>query len=125
MSSPSRSSSTVYTGVVDGIVRLDFASTDDLIGSNSHWYRDNLSMDINSITGDYRRVSSHRAEEKILELSGYERPSLENKSTSAKLRSQIPFWSMNETDEQRERKTGWDRRWMRVDQNPSWRPGRG
>lgn len=117
MSSPSPSSSTIYAGVVDGIVRLDFASTDDLLGRNSQWYRDHIALDDTRSSARYR-------EEKILDLSGYERPTSENKIESAKLRSQSSLWNLTEADEERERDTEWDRRWKRLDQNPSWRSGR-
>uniref|UniRef100_A0A093UTI2 DNA excision repair protein ERCC-8 n=1 Tax=Talaromyces marneffei PM1 TaxID=1077442 RepID=A0A093UTI2_TALMA len=126
MSSPSPTSSTVYTGVVDGVVRLDFGSTDDFLDENtSNWYQDYLDMDGNDISKDLStnraRKNHSTAREKILELSGYERPSPENRSASAKLRSQVPFWSLSETDEKKEKESGWDRRWRRLDENQSWR----
>jgi hypothetical protein len=126
MSSPSPTSSTVYTGVVDGVVRLDFGSTDDLLGDNtSNWYQNYLDLDGNDIakntSSNPARNHHSTAGSRILELSGYERPSPENKSASAKLRSQVPFWSLSEADERREKESGWDRRWRRLDENQSWR----
>lgn len=126
MSSPSPFSSTVYTGVVDGLVRLDFGSTDDLLGENtSNWYQDYLDLNDNDIakltSSNHARGRQPKDRERILELSGYERPSPENKSASAKLRSQVPFWSLSAADAKREKEDGWDRRWRRLDENPSWR----
>lgn len=126
MSSPSPTSSTVYTGVVDGVIRLDFGSTDDLLGDNtSNWYQDYLDLDAHDIAQNpsSNPGRNHRPKdgEGILALSGYERPSFENKSASAKLRSQVPFWGLNEADEKREKESGWDRRWRRLDENQSWR----
>jgi len=126
MSSPSPTSSTVYTGIVDGVVRLDFGSTDDLLGYNtSNWYQDYLDLDDNDIAKNPSlnpaRQNLLTAGERILQLSGYERPSPENKSASAKLRSQVPFWSLSDADEKREKESGWDRRWRRLDENQSWR----
>lgn len=128
MSSPSPSSSTIYTGIVDGIVRLDFASTDDLTGTNSDWYHDNLALSLNttmdfSDNKDNGRLRGHNryGGEKILELSGYERPSPENMSASAKLRTQKPFWDVTEKDVLVEQETGWDRRWRRLDEGGFWR----
>jgi hypothetical protein len=126
MSSPSPTSSTVYTGVVDGVVRLDFGSTDDLLGDNtSNWYQDYLDLKGNDIakntSSNSARHGHSTARERILELSGYERPSPENKSASAKLRTQVPFWSLSDADAKREKESGWDRRWRRLDENQSWR----
>ncbi|KAL1970642.1 hypothetical protein VTN77DRAFT_4286 [Rasamsonia byssochlamydoides] len=128
MSSPSPSSSTIYTGIVDGIVRLDFASTDDLTGSNSEWYRDNLALGLKTMMENNSNHNSksagaqnHSGGEKILELSGYERPSPDNMSASAKLRAQKPFWDVTEKDVLTEQETGWDRRWKRLDEGGFWR----
>jgi hypothetical protein len=126
MSSPSSTSATVYTGIVDGVIRLDFGSTDDLLYRNSStWYQDHLDLDTNDIAKQTSRTLAQRHrprfKEKVLELSGYERPSPENKSASAKLRSQLPFWGLSEADEIRERESGWDRRWRRLDETQSWR----
>lgn len=128
MSSPSSTSATVYTGIVDGVVRLDFASTDDLLSSSSSsdWYQDYLDLKNNNIrSGMTEQLApaqrTTNKKDRVLELSGYERPSPENKSASAKLRSQVPFWELSETDERRELESGWDRRWKRLDENQSWR----
>jgi hypothetical protein len=126
MSSPSPSSSTIYTGIVDGIVRLDFAATDDLTGSNSEWYHKNLALDLSTMMENQHNNNnrpagrSHRGED-VLELSGYERPRPENMSASAKLRTQKPFWDVTEKDVQTERETGWDRRWRRLEEGGFWR----
>ncbi|KAH8700506.1 F-box domain protein [Talaromyces proteolyticus] len=119
MSSPSSTSATVYTGIVDGVMRLDLGSTDDLIGAGSAWYQNHLDISMEEI--NMKSDPAQPAEDRLLELSGYERPSPESKSTSAKLRTQVPLWSLSEIDEVRERETGWDRRWRRLDENSSWR----
>lgn len=112
MSSPSPTSATVYAGVVDGVVRLDFGSTDDLLNPNTRgWYQDHLNLDGQDVDDP----------ERILELRGYERPKPGSHHDCTKLRSQIPFVSVSKSDEQREKESGWDRRWRRVDENPSWR----
>lgn len=116
MSSPSSTSATVYTGIVDGVIRLNLGSTDDLLNENtSTWHQDYL--DLSTSNPENRQINA----DKVLDLSGYERPSMENKSASAKLRCQVPFWSLSEADEIRESASGWDRRWRRLDENQSWR----
>jgi hypothetical protein len=121
MSSPSPTSSTIYTGVLNGVMRLNLGSTDDLLGSSSNWYQNHLDLTVDDINQNSNSAPSPIGDLKIMGLSGYERPSPEVKSASAKLRSQVPFYSISETDRLRESETGWDRRWRRVDENQSWR----
>lgn len=122
MSSPSSTSSTIYTGILNGVMRLNLGSSDDILDSSSNWYQNHLDLTFDDINLNSSSAPSPIGDLKIIGLSGYERPSPEVKSASAKLRSQVPFWSINETDRIRERETGWDRRWRRVDENQSWRP---
>ncbi|RAL00406.1 F-box domain protein [Aspergillus ibericus CBS 121593] len=112
MTSPSPSSPTIYTGVADGVVRLDFTSTDDLHGPCKSWYRDPLSIDLNT-------HSRTKRADRILELSGYERP--ENTTASITLRTQQTFRSVGEDDVLGEEVTGWDRRWQRLEKPGAWR----
>ncbi|KAJ9403842.1 hypothetical protein DTO045G8_8405 [Paecilomyces variotii] len=114
MSSPSPSSATVYAGVVDGIVRLDFASTDDLTGSCRTWYETNLALDLNT-------SKSAPPGQRILDLSGYERPGPEEMGRSARLRTQKAFHELTDDDVLHERETGWDRRWKRLEEDAAWR----
>ncbi|OOF97216.1 hypothetical protein ASPCADRAFT_143473 [Aspergillus carbonarius ITEM 5010] len=112
MTSPSPSSPTIYTGIADGVVRLDFASTDDLNGPCKNWYRDPLSIDLST------HIRTPRAG-RILELSGYERP--ENTTASITLRTQQTFRSIGDDDLVSEQVTGWDRRWERLEKPGAWR----
>lgn len=122
MSSPSILSPTIYTGVADGVFRLDFASTDDLTGPCRQWYHSQLGLDLNnSNSTNNNDHSSSRRPDRILELSGYERPDPQHHSRSLKLRTQQPFSSIGADDVANERETGWDRRWERLEQPGAWR----
>ncbi|KAI9371522.1 hypothetical protein BJX61DRAFT_511251 [Aspergillus egyptiacus] len=113
MSSPSLLSPTIYTGIAGGVVRLDFASTDDLAGPSQGWYRDLLDLDL-----------EHKGSRKlndVLDLSGYERPDSNDTTTCSKLRSQQPFWTVDERNVINEQATGWDRRWKPLDEPGAWR----
>ncbi|KAI9931759.1 hypothetical protein MW887_010338 [Aspergillus wentii] len=114
MSSPSPSSPTVYTGVENGIFRLDFASTDDLHGSSRRWYQDYLSC-------DPTMSQAAAAPDRIVELSGYERPEPEDLTTTSKLRIQQPFRAIEQQDVWNEVVTGWDRRWVKLGAEAAWR----
>jgi len=116
MSSPSAVSPTIYAGVVDGVFRLDFASSDDLASSSFQWYEDSLALDLNV---DLNSASS--APDRVLELSGYERPEPDDLTTTSKLRTQQPFWAISNDDVRNEVVTGWDRRWERLDKEAPWR----
>lgn len=59
--------------------------------------------------------------ERTLPLSGYERPSPEEMHRSAKLRVQKPFSLLTEEDVRNEHETGWDRRWLRLEEDGAWR----
>lgn len=116
MSSPSALSPTIYAGVVDGVFRLDFTSTDDLASDSYQWYEDSIALDLNADVNNSPSVP-----DRVLELSGYERPEAEDLSTTSKLRSQQPFWDVGGEDVRNEMVTGWDRRWERLDQEAPWR----
>ena len=120
MTSPSILSPTIYTGVADGVFRLDFASTDDLTGPCRQWYHSQLGLDLNN-SNSPNNDSSSRRPDRILELSGYERPDPRHHSRSLKLRTQQPFSSIGADDVVNERETGWDRRWERLGQPGAWR----
>ncbi|KAK2756219.1 hypothetical protein FQN54_005627 [Arachnomyces sp. PD_36] len=67
LTSPSPSSSTLYAGVENNLVRLDFASTDDLSGPWGSWYNDNLDLDLDL---------SGKRNDNVLSVSCYERPQM-------------------------------------------------
>ncbi|KAL6232310.1 hypothetical protein BDW75DRAFT_22485 [Aspergillus navahoensis] len=115
MSSPSLLSPTVYTGIAGGIVRLDFASTDDLIGPNNSWYRDAIDLDLSYNTDTQNYTNG------IIELSGYERPDSRDTTTCSKLRSQVPFGAVDDQNIANELATGWDRRWKPLEAPGAWR----
>ncbi|PWY82902.1 F-box domain protein [Aspergillus heteromorphus CBS 117.55] len=112
MSSPSPSSPTIYTGIADGVVRLDFVSTDDLYGPCKEWYRNPLMLDPGN-------VSDWNQPDRVLEVAGYDRP--ETLSASLALRSQVPFVTINEENIDDEQRTGWDRRWEKIPESGAWR----
>ncbi|KAL3470578.1 hypothetical protein BJX99DRAFT_267327 [Aspergillus californicus] len=115
MSSPSLLSPTIYTGIAGGVMRLDFASTDDLTGPNQDWYRNTLDL-----YPEPRAGGSKNAAE-VLELSGYERPDSRDTTTCSKLRTQQPFWAVDDRGIANEQATGWDRRWKPLDEPGAWR----
>ncbi|RDH33049.1 hypothetical protein BDQ94DRAFT_170730 [Aspergillus welwitschiae] len=117
MTSPSSSSPTIYTGVADGVVRLDFASTDDLLGPCQDWYREPLLLS-NGVRLD-NTVAHTRSADRVLDLSGYERP--EDTTASITLRTQQPFVFVGVEDGLAEEITGWDRRWERLEKPGAWR----
>ncbi|GFF29625.1 hypothetical protein IFM46972_02684 [Aspergillus udagawae] len=111
MSSPSPSSSSIYTGIVDGVMRLDFASSDDLTGPSQTWYRDYFGL-----CSDLTRPATQA--DRIIELSGYER---RDSTSASKLRTQQPFAQIGPDDIEHEKNTGWDRRWQRLGPPGAWR----
>lgn len=111
MSSPSPSSSTIYTGIVDGVMRLDFASSDDLTGPAQAWYRDYFGL-----SADLTHPATQA--DRIVELSGYER---RDSTSASKLRTQQPFARIGPSDIEHEKNTGWDRRWQPSGPPGAWR----
>ncbi|KAA8648534.1 hypothetical protein EYZ11_001127 [Aspergillus tanneri] len=116
MSSPSALSPTIYTGIADAVVQLDFASTDDLTGPCREWYQNTLDIDSFDLNAD-----SSSSPNQILGLSGYERPDPRNPTQFSKLRVQQPFSSVGEDDILNEKFTSWDRRWKRLEETGAWR----
>lgn len=118
MSTPSLSSPTVYTGIVDHVLRLDFASTDDLTGPAKEWYSHNLDLGINMGT-----PRSAPASEDVMNLAGYERPDPDDLTTTSKLRTQHRwFWPREgENGHHDMGDTGWDRRWEDLEEPGAWR----
>lgn len=116
MSSPSALSPTIYAGVVNGVFRLDFASTDDLASASHQWYEDSVALDLNA---DVNAAAS--VPDRIVELSGYERPEADDMTTTSKLRTQQPFSVAFKGDASGEIATGWDRRWEVLDRKAPWR----
>ncbi|KAJ5403481.1 hypothetical protein N7509_003352 [Penicillium cosmopolitanum] len=116
MSTPSPSSPTVYTGVVDGIIRLDFASTDDLTGPVKEWYDYNLGLGV-----EKGQPGVAAAEDQVFKIAGYERPAQDDYTTTSKLRTQHGYWYMMPNDLENEVVTGWDRRWEPLAKPGAWR----
>ncbi|CAI7621530.1 unnamed protein product [Penicillium glandicola] len=116
MSSPSPSSPTVYTGIVDGVVQLDFASTDDLTGRQKEWYESNLDLGVNTGPGVLPRWNAE-----AFNLAGYERPDEDDFATTSKLRNQRAFSDLEPGDAARETHTGWDCRWEMLEEPGAWR----
>ncbi|KAJ5328305.1 hypothetical protein N7452_008695 [Penicillium brevicompactum] len=116
MSTPSPSSPTVYAGIVDGVVRLDFASTDDLTGPRKEWFEQNLDLRVN--TGQEFSADFNTS---TLNLAGYERPDEDDLSTTSVLRRQREFWKTGPADAGLESGTGWDRRWEHLEEPGAWR----
>lgn len=119
MSTPSASSQTVYTGIVDGVVRLDFASMDDLAGPAKEWYDRNLNL-----TLPYKNetsVSTAPDQNGVLRLAGFERPDPEDLTTTSKLRTQSEGLSLNAEVNLKTDDTGWDWRWQPLSEPGAWR----
>lgn len=116
MSTPSPSSPTVYAGIVEGVVRLDFASTDDLTGPAKDWYDYNLDLGV-----DKGQPSVSVEPEKVFRMAGYERPDPDDLTTTSKLRTQHGFWYPDTRHIQHEVMTGWDRRWEPLEKPGAWR----
>lgn len=116
ISTPSPSSPTVYTGIVDGIVRLDFASTDDLTGSQKDWFDFNLDLGVN--TGS---EPSTDLNDQALNLAGYERPDEDDFSTTSVLRRQQEFCKTWSADGRFQADTEWDQRWEHLEEPGAWR----
>jgi hypothetical protein len=122
MSSPSPLSPTIYAGIADGVVRLDFASTDDLTGPHKSWYRDNIDLDLERLDdSSASKYSKTAIPERILELSGYERSEIYDTTRTSMLRAQQPFHDIGNEDVENERLTGWDRRWKPLAKPGAWR----
>jgi hypothetical protein len=118
MSTPSPTSPTIYTGIVDGIVRLDLASTDDLTGPRKAWYEDNLGLGLNTGPGPSPDVTRD-----AIDLAGYERPDMKGvgaTSVTSKLRNQRAFWKISSSFDE-EDGDGWDLRWEPLAVAGAWR----
>lgn len=107
LSSPSTSSSTLYAGVENNLVRLDFAATDDLTGPSASWYNDNLGLDL-SLDGG--------GDDDVLSVACYERPPVEDMDRGIQLLRQESFAKEVSGEAGRGKKEGvvmegWDRRW--------------
>ena len=97
LSTPSPASPTVYAGVENYIIQLDFVSTDDVQKGR---------QDLSTIGLDYEKKSKQQ----ILNLSCYERPRPGYESTdTVLLRNQVPWNGSRVEDGVTE--DGWDERW--------------
>ena len=110
MSMPSPSSPTVYTGRASGLIRLDFASTDDLIGPAKEWYDYNLNLGFDAEMKPEDGSS-------FFTVAGYERPDPRDLTTTWKLRKQHSSWK----DARKGVVTGWDHRWEALEKPGAWR----
>ncbi|PGG99522.1 hypothetical protein GX51_06262 [Blastomyces parvus] len=126
MSLPSPSSSTVYVGVEANVIRLDFASTDDITGPHRHWYEQNLGLgldvdgtayaDANADKGTHLPVHSSNSAVRPFDLSCYERPLPEDRGKGVKLMMQHSLYKVVESwerggDGAPREVPGWDPRW--------------
>jgi len=111
LSTPSPSSPTVYAGIENHVIQLDFASTDDLVGKGSGLINPPLGVKDNH--------------EHILNLSCYERPREGHESTDPVLLRKQVDWTENlssRDDASWKRAStpgqggyvekGWDERWL-------------
>lgn len=119
MSTPSASSQTVYTGIVDGVVRLDFACMDDLAGPAKEWY--NRNIDLNLLLESENSSSSTPDQGAVLRLAGFERPDPDDLTTTSKLRTQREKLSLNPEGHPKMDDTGWDWRWQPLIEPGAWR----
>ncbi|KAL2370096.1 F-box domain-containing protein [Blastomyces gilchristii SLH14081] len=127
MSVPSPSSSTVYVGVEANVIRLDFASTDDITGPHRQWYEQNLGLgldvdatayaDANAGIGNHLPVHSSSSSVRPFDLSCYERPLPEDRGKGVKLMMQhslhkvVGSWERDGDGANQGRVPGWDPRW--------------
>ncbi|KKZ63569.1 hypothetical protein EMCG_02106 [[Emmonsia] crescens] len=133
MSLPSPSSSTVYVGVEANVIRLDFASTDDIAGPHRQWYEQNLGLglDLDVVAdaepgigtgagpGSDNHIPVHVYDSSMrpFDLSCYERPLPEDRGKGVKLMMQHPLYKVVSNWESRcdgadqGGVTGWDQRW--------------
>ncbi|KAJ6119367.1 hypothetical protein N7523_003647 [Penicillium sp. IBT 18751x] len=120
MSTPSPSSQTVYTGIVDGVVRLDFASMDDLAGPTKEWYESVLDLNLPHKTEMSSKATSDPSS--VLRLAGFERPDPDDLTTTSKLRTQTEEWCLDpESHLNKTEDTGWDWRWQPLSEPGAWR----
>lgn len=125
LSAPSPSSPSVFAGIENYVIQLDFLSTDDATGSRSRFF-------------DFGLGVKDEAPDDILNLSCYERPRLGHESTDAILlrkqvewpgtsrrKRQTPHRASNGTESNAE--PGWDERWRlatydrRITNGAGWR----
>jgi hypothetical protein len=110
LSSPSPASPTVYAGVENHIIQLDFASTDD-IQRGQH----NLSA--------FGLDAGRKNKEQILNLSCYERPRPGHETTDTVLLRNQCSWNTSQLEDG-VTQDGWDERWRLATwdrRNGTWR----
>jgi hypothetical protein len=111
LSSPSSTSPTIYAGVANQVLQLDTLSTDDV--RNDRQKASNYGFNL--------RPAS---EDRILNLSGYERPRLGHESTDTViLRNQVD-WNRSPSEDH-PKVAGWDERWTPVTDGHRGRRWRG
>lgn len=110
LSAPSPTSPTVYAGVENHVIQLDFASTDDVQKG-----RQNLST--------FGVDPGRKTQEQILNLSCYERPRPGRESTDTVLLRNQSNWNRSRPEEGLT-EDGWDERWRLATwdrRNGAWR----
>ncbi|EGE06279.1 F-box domain-containing protein [Trichophyton equinum CBS 127.97] len=108
MSLPSPTSSTLYVGLVNTVMRLDMVGTEDLCAAGDNktgmnWSSLNLSLRL-----DAKASSGHQP----ADLSCYERPFPEDNGRGIRLFVQKPFWSSSIVTRHDDSIPGWDQRWF-------------
>lgn len=102
LSSPSPSSSKVYTGIENHVIELDFVNTDDIVVNRS---------------GIADRVLDHGP---VLNLSCYERPRPGHESTDTILLRKQADWQ-DRAVKSEDCEAGWDQRWrLRTPSRKGW-----
>ncbi|KLJ13508.1 hypothetical protein EMPG_11554 [Blastomyces silverae] len=127
MSLPSPSSSTIYVGVEANVIRLDFASTDDITGPHRQWYEQNLGLGLdvdttayaggNTGIGTHLPVHPSNSSVRPFDLSCYERPLPEDRGKGVRLMMQhslhkvVGSWERECDGADPGGVPGWDPRW--------------
>ncbi|KAK2861482.1 hypothetical protein FQN49_004158 [Arthroderma sp. PD_2] len=119
MSLPSPTSSTLYVGIINNVVRLDMTATDDLFTTGNEDIQENWCLANLSSKFDPNAAAEYQP----FELSCYERPLPEDRGRGVRLMMQKPFWEASTksaagigTDtvngQQDNGIPGWDERWF-------------
>lgn len=108
LSTPSPSSPTVYAGIENHVVRLDFTSTDDILGPKRDWYE--------------REIDIGKTDNSVLNLGCYERPDDGRESVILHKQQDLDLvngWTGSGEGDAAEE--GWDERWRVPRKEDLWR----
>ena len=114
LSSPSPSSPTIFAGIENDVLQLDFVCTDDIMGPRSDSF-------------DFGLGIKQEKPEQILNLSCYERPREGHESSDAILLRKQLDWGGRGWDGVGRPEEGWDERWRlatydrQSNRGPGWR----